>query len=164
MHMSLKESLTVLSRPQPSLIEQKQAVADILAKCCEIETKLGLPHRLPVPSAGWATRRLAELGKLAGQSPVVTPQAAAAANPVAPTVTAPAPAVADGVPVVKLSAYLAMDAQTRREFCQNGGRLSHADFSQLPTAAKSAFCVAGGRIVESTNTSASTAARSFGSH
>jgi hypothetical protein len=165
--MSLTTALETLARKEPTPQEQKQAVADVLARCSELETKLGLPHKTPIPTPGWAARRLTELESLAGHSPATTtPATTRAAAPVKPTVAKTAATVVnatvdDGVLTVRLAEYLKMDAQTRREFCQNGGAMTKTDFDAMTIQAKSQFCRDGGRLIDE-GPAKGTAAKSFG--
>jgi hypothetical protein len=113
-----------------------------------LENQLGLAHSLPTLNSQRAQFRLAELETLAAtKAPLPVPVVAVAP---AAVVTPPASVVAAAMPadVKPLREFLALGPDARRQFCQDGLKLSLGDFNKLTPAAKLQFSRDGGKIHE----------------
>lgn len=152
----LKDALQTLSAP-PTAGERKQAIADVNAKITMLESQLGIKARLmPILNAPRAAARLAELqAQLAASNLTAAPAATVEAEP---------PTNLDaGIPTASLKEFRAMDAETRLNFSQDHGALTHADFQALTSRAKMEHCRNGGQILAENRRHHCTAAASFNS-
>jgi hypothetical protein len=153
----LSDALRTLSAP-PSAGEKKQAIADVNAKIAVLKSQLGIKARLmPIFNPARAVKRLTELqAQLAAKGPALPPGAGAVAS----AVRAVAPAEPE-ILTATFSEFQAMTPETRLQFAQDNGALSHADFSALTPAAKMQHCRNGGQVLADRRRRC-TAAASFG--
>jgi len=144
----LKDSIAVLAANPPPAQKRLSEMADLNGRIAVLENKLGLAHTFPTLNRQRAQARLAELETLAAKTPLPVPVVAIAP---AAVVTPPAPvAAADVLPadVKPLREFLALAPDARRQFCQDGLKLSLGDFNKLTPAAKLQFSKDGGKIQE----------------
>ena len=138
----LSDALKTLSSA-PSAGEKKQALATVNARITTLESQLGIKARLmPIFNPTLAAARLAELGaQVASKGLVTAPTVAPAQAAVAAAATVPAD-------VRPLADYLKLSHDDRRMFCQDGLKLTLADFNQLSLHARMAFSKNGGRLAD----------------
>jgi hypothetical protein len=144
----MTNAIEALSKP-PGIREKKQALAEINSKIAVLQSQLGLKPTMFEFNPNRAVAKLFELEKQCTEKGLASTTLAA---PAAPAVTAAATLDA-GILTATLSQFRAMDATTRLQFAQDGGALTHADFSSLSPAAKMAHCRAGGKFLDAPQTS-----------
>jgi hypothetical protein len=143
----MNDSIKTLSRTPRPAKKTLGEIADMNGRIAVLENQLGLAHCLPTLNSQRAQARLAELETLAAKTPLPAPVVAVAP---AAVVTPPAPVVADAMPadVKPLREFLALAPDARRQFCQDGMKLSLGDYNKLNPSQRLQFAKDGGKIHE----------------
>lgn len=139
--------------------EKKQALAEVNSRIAVLRSQRGLPAAMFEFNPNKAVASLLELeGK---PNTALAPTALTA-----PVVTAPAAKSATtldaGILTASLTEFRAMTPESRLQFAQDHGALSHTDFSALSVQAKMEHCRNGGQVMTENRRARCTLAASFG--
>jgi len=172
----------IMEPAEPAKLPKVTSISVSNARIVDLETQLGVAHRLPIFNGLKAASRIAQLETLLAQKNVVALPATAPAAPAVqlaenadailasaavlkttPTVAAKAVATLTLPPDVRpLASYLALNRDDRRLFCQDGLRLALPDFARMNPSQKMAYVRDGGQVMADARRHSSTLAASFG--